>query len=129
MKKVIAVLLILFTACVFAQEYRDVAVGGEMLIRLRVGIRNLSLDERADRLDERLVKVLSLPRLRADDITLYQPKGKNPQIRVRGILLVEVTEEDATATKMSVKKLAEQWTETFKKKLPRLSAMPPQEAR
>lgn len=127
MRKLIAVLFMLVAACTFAQEYREIAVGGEKLIRLRVGIRDMSLDERADRLDERLVEVLSLRRLRADDIVLYHPKGKNPQIRVRGILLVEVTEEDAAATKMSLKKLAEQWTETFKKKLPRLSAMPPQE--
>jgi hypothetical protein len=128
MRKIMVVLVLMVVTCVFAQDHRDVAVGGEMLIRLRVGIGNLSLDERADRIDERIVRVLSLRNLRASDVVMKQ-KGDNYEIRVRGILLVVATPEDAEATKMNVKKLAEQWTNTFKKKLPLLNVQPTREGR
>jgi len=117
------VLTLMIVATAMAKEYRDIAVGGEMLIRLRVGIGDMSLDERASRLDERIVEILSLRNLKDSDIVMYH-KGDKYEIRVRGILLVVVTPEDADATKMSLKKLAEQWTNTLKKKLPRLTPQP-----
>lgn len=123
MKIIMVVLTLMIVATAMAKEYRDIAVGGEMLIRLRVGIGDMSLDERASRLDERIVEILSLRNLKDSDIVMYH-KGDKYEIRVRGTLLVVVTPEDADATKMSLKKLAEQWTNTFKKKLPRLNPQP-----
>lgn len=116
----------LLTAVVFAQGYVDITIGGKFIMRLRAGHGNLSVQERAKIVEERLTELLSA-HLREDEITLKEVrKDRQYEIHIRGRLLITVTPADAEAAKMSVKQLAEHWLKQLRATLPSLSAHPPQ---
>jgi hypothetical protein len=86
-----------------AQNYVDITIGGKFIMRLRAGYGNLTVQERARIVEERLVEALG-ERLREDQITLKEVrKDAQYEIYVRGRLLITVTQADADAAKMSVK--------------------------
>jgi hypothetical protein len=95
-------------------------------MRLRAGYGNLTVQERARIVEERLVEALG-ERLQGDQITLKEVrKDAQYEIHVRGRLLITVTQADADAAKMRVKQLAEHWLKQLRRTLPELSAQPPQ---
>jgi hypothetical protein len=104
----------------------DITIGGKFIMRLRAGHGNLTVQERARIVEERLVEALG-ERLREDQITLKEVrKDAQYEIYVRGRLLITVTQADADAAKMRVKQLAEHWLKQLRRTLPELSAQPPQ---
>lgn len=126
MRKLLCLMGVLLTIAAFAQNYVDISIGGKFIMRLRAGHGNLSVQERARIVEERLVEVLG-ERLREDQITLKKArKDAQYEIYVRGWLLITVTQADADAAKMSVKQLAEHWLKQLRRTLPELSAQPPQ---
>ncbi|CUU04763.1 hypothetical protein GBSOP10_103637 [Armatimonadetes bacterium GBS] len=126
MRKGLTVLGILIAVLAFAQNYVDITIGGQFIMRLRTGAGNLSLEERAQLVQERITENLGA-NLTADQITLKEVKKDHQyEIYLRGKLLITVTKADADAAKMSVKQLAEHWLKQLRETLPKLSASPPQ---
>lgn len=118
-------LFALTLSAVWAKEYIDITIGGKFIMRLRAGVGNLTLEERAQIIEERLVKLIG-ERLTEDQITLKEVrKDQQYEIHIRGQLLITVTPADAEAAKMSVKQLAEHWLKQLRENLPPLSAQPP----
>ncbi len=124
MKRWIATLICGGLMAVWAQNYIDIALGGEFILRLRTGSSGYSLEERARIVEERLVNVLGTP-LQPSDIRLKEVKpNAQYEIYVRQKLLLTVTPEDAKAAQMSIKQLAQHWLRALRTKLPELSAHP-----
>ncbi|MFN4034221.1 MAG: hypothetical protein ACK4ME_11515 [Fimbriimonadales bacterium] len=116
--------LLLLTA--FAQNYVDVSIGGKFIMRIRAGHGNLSMEQRAQIVQDRLVEVLG-ERLTAEMITLKEVrKDQQYEIYVHGRLLSTVTPADAEAARLSVKQLAEHWLKQLRRTLPEVSARSPQ---
>ncbi|GBC91403.1 MAG: hypothetical protein N2045_03620 [Fimbriimonadales bacterium] len=125
MRKGLTVLGILIAVLAFAQNYVDITIGGQFIMRLRTGAGNLSLEERAQLVEKRIAENLGA-NLTADQITLKEVKKDHQyEIYLRGKLLITVTKADADAAKMSVKQLAEHWLKQLRETLPKLSASPP----
>lgn len=126
MRKSFIVLGMLVASLAFAQNYVDISIGGQFIMRLRTGAGNLSLEERAQIVQQRITENLGA-NLTAEQITLKEvKKDLQYEIYLRGKLLITVTKADAEAAKMSVKQLAEHWLKQLRETLPRLSASPPQ---
>lgn len=126
MRKGFTILGMLLAVLAFAQNYVDISIGGQFIMRLRTGAGNLSLEERAQIVQQRITENLGA-NLTADQINLKEVKKDHQyEIYLRGKLLITVTEADAEAAKMSVKQLAEHWLKQLRATLPRLSASPPQ---
>ncbi|MFN3689732.1 MAG: hypothetical protein ACK4UU_02270 [Fimbriimonadales bacterium] len=108
-----------------AQSYVDISIGGKFIMRLRAGYGNLSVEQRARIIEERLSEHLGA-RLTEEQITLKEVrKDRQYEIYIRGRLLVTVTPADAEAARMGVKQLAEHWLKQLRETLPKLSARPP----
>ena len=126
MRKLLCLMGVLLTVAAFAQNYVDITIGSKFIMRLRAGHDNLTVQERARIVEERLVEVLG-ERLREEQITLKEVrKDAQYEIYVRGRLLITVTQADADAAKMRVKQIAEHWLKQLRRTLPELSAQPPQ---
>lgn len=126
MKRLMCLLGALLIVSAFAQSYVDISIGGKFIMRLRAGHGNLSVQERARIVEDRLVEVLGA-RLTEDMITLKEVrKDQQYEIYVRGRLLITVTPADAEAARMTVKQQADLWLKQLRRTLPELSARPPQ---
>lgn len=126
MKRLMCLLGALLIVSALAQNYVDISIGGKFIMRLRAGHGNLSVQERARIVEDRLVEVLGA-RLTEDMITLKEVrKDQQYEIYVRGRLLITVTPADAEAARMTVKQQAELWLKQLRRTLPELSARPPQ---
>jgi hypothetical protein len=126
MRKLLCFLGVVLAVGAFAQNYVDITIGGKFIMRLRAGYGNLTVQERARIVEERLVEALG-ERLQEDQITLKEVrKDAQYEIHVRGQLLITITQADADAAKMRVKQLAEHWLKQLRRTLPELSAQPPQ---
>lgn len=127
MRKTFLVMSVCVCAVALAQNYINIMIGGQFIFRLRTGVGNTSLQERARIVENRITTNLGV-RLTAEQITLKEvTKDHQYEIYLRGKLLVTVTKADAEAAKMSVKQLAEHWLKQLRETLPKLSAAPPQE--
>ena len=100
-----------------------VAVGGETILRIRTASAGLSIEQRADTLQERLVTILAAPDLRPSDITVA-PSGKDCKILVKGKLFVTATQTDASFNKTTTRQLANIWADHIRTVLPKVNAKP-----
>lgn len=126
-RKTFLIVSVLTCAVALAQNYIDITIGGQFIFRLRTGVGNTSLEERARIVENRITTNLGV-RLTAEQITLKEVKKDHQyEIYLRGKLLITVTRADAEAAKMSVKQLAEHRLKQLRETLPELSAAPPQE--
>jgi len=108
-----------------AQNYVDISIGGQFILRLRTGAGKYTLEERARIVEERLSANIGV-RLTPSDIVLKEvKKDRQYEIYSRDKLLLTVTPADAEAAKMSVRQLAQHGTKALREKLPTLSAHPP----
>ncbi len=101
-----------------------VAVGGETVLVLRAAVGNMSIRQRANAVQDRLVTILGAPKLGMADIVKVKLPDGEYKINVHHELLVTVTKEDAAVNKTSTSKLARIWTEKLRKVLPELNARP-----
>ncbi len=126
MKRLLCLLGAFLILTAFGQNYVDISIGGKFIMRLRAGHGNLSVQERARIVEDRLAELLGA-RLTEDMITLKEVrKDQQYEIYVRGRLLITVTLADAEAAKMTVKQQSELWLKQLRRTLPELSARPPQ---
>lgn len=98
-----------------------VAVGGEFLMRIRTRGSDPSVEARVDRINERLVPILSIQDLKEEDVRI-EPFGKTRyRITVRKRFLVDVFPEDGRANGVSTKQQAEIWAKRLRYILPRVN--------
>ncbi len=125
MKRLLCLVGAMLVAAAFAQNYVDISIGGKFIMRLRAGYGNMSVEERARIVEERLNEHLGA-RLTPEQIMLKEVrKDQQYEIYIRGRLLITVTPADAEAAKKGVKQLAEHWLKQLRQTLPPLSARPP----
>jgi|GEM_PF-938278 hypothetical protein len=101
-----------------------VAVGGETLLVLRAPVGNMSIRQRVNAVQDRLVTILGAPKLGMADIVKVKLPDGEYKIDVHHELLVTVTKEDAAANKTTTSKLAGIWLEKLRKVLPEINARP-----
>jgi len=101
-----------------------VAVGGEWILTVRVPAGGMSVKERADRITERLVTILSDPNIKPQDITAV-PLGKTEaKIMVKKELLITVDSETAKINQMDAMSLAKKWVSHLRKVIPQVNVKP-----
>ena len=110
---------------VLAQDPNEglVAVGGVEILRIRIPAPNMTIAERAAAVQDRLVTILSDPKLRPSDITTA-PSGKDYKLLVKGQLLVTATRRDAEFNKTNTRQLAEVWARHIRAVLPQVNVRP-----
>ncbi len=125
MKRLALLCGVLLLVGAFAQAYRDITVGGKFIFRLRAGTATMSLEQRAQMVEERLIEILGQP-VHPEQITLREVKKDHQyEIYVRGRLLVTVLPEDGRAENTTVSRVANRWLEQIRRNLPPVSANPP----
>lgn len=127
MKRLIVILaaaaLLALPACAQSPDISPlISVSGEPLFRIRAGAGGYTAEQRADQVRERLIPILSLPALMADDVVIRQSRpGQDAAIYVRGLLLVTVDRTLASANRSKPFALASHWAERLRDVLPRVS--------
>jgi hypothetical protein len=91
-------------------------LGGVWVLQFRVAAGGFSPEQRLERLQERVVQVLSREELRPEHVRVVPGRGgRSATITVGPVLFVTVTEADAAASRSTPVKLAEVWAENFRK--------------
>lgn len=126
----IAACIVGFAAPAFAQDPRDpedgkVAVGGEHILTVRFPTNTMSIRDRAEKIEERLVLILADPALKPSDIRAQLlPGGGSARIMVKERLLVTVDVQTARYNQMTPLALAQKWTEHLRIVLPKVNVKP-----
>lgn len=113
---ILAMVLALITGTGWAPAQADdcvIVIGGVQVLRIRAPYGGMSAKQRADQLRSRLVDIYAevghdKKPIQAGDVTLDLTPGR-PAIRVRGVLLLSITQDDAKANGMALEVLARQW--------------------
>ncbi|GAB4456454.1 MAG: hypothetical protein OHK0029_14400 [Armatimonadaceae bacterium] len=103
----------------------EIALGGEVIMRIRHNMGGYSAEERADAIRNRLVTILAMEDLKSDEVT-YRQVGfsDNYGIYVRDNLLVTVGPMMAQANNTNPEALAEMYTMKLREVLPQVVAQP-----
>jgi hypothetical protein len=97
-------------------DARRLTLGGVTVLQFRVASGGFTPEQRASKLQDRVVEILSHPELGPKDVRVVPGKGgHSATITVGPLLFVTVTEADARATRSTPEKLAATWTENFRK--------------
>lgn len=106
-----------------AQDDTAIDLGGEVVMRIRVGAGGYSPQERADAVRARLAPILGFADLKASDITVRQSRpGQTAGIYVRNSLLITVDRNLSQANGDTPEGLARIWAEKLRVVLPRVAA-------
>lgn len=118
-----AAVLLALPACAHSPDTSPlISISGEPLFRIRAGAGGYTAEQRADKVRERLIPILSLPNLQAADIAIRQSRaGQDASIYVRGLLLVTVDRTLASANRTKPFLLADHWANRLRAVLPRVS--------
>jgi hypothetical protein len=114
MRKWCFCLSFLSAALAWSQPEGYIGYGGSFLLQLRVPAGWTSVDQRVEQFEVRLRPVLGDWSLKPEHIWCRQIDEKVFGIYAKNILLITATEEDARATGMSLRGLAEHWTQTLR---------------
>lgn len=88
----------------------DISVGGVWVCRLARGAAGLTLEQRVERINQRIVDVLSLPELTRRQIAVeVRAVGDSAAIVAADISIMMVTPADAAGTGVPVYEVANQW--------------------
>lgn len=102
-------------------------LGGEVIMRIRVGAGGYTPEQRADAVRGRLAPILGFSGLKASDVTVRQSRpGQTAGIYVRNSLLITVDRNLAAANGDTPEGLARVWAEKLRVVLPRVAAHPAQ---
>ena len=97
----------------------DLNLGGQTILTLHTSVGNLTPKERIDVIEQRLVRILGIPRITPDDVAVYTPTGKPPVIYAVGRKLITVdaatAREEAAAPPLDVATI---WAKRFQQILP-----------
>jgi hypothetical protein len=106
----------------------DVAIGGNVVLRLRSSAGGMSPQQRADRITERLAFLCGIPDLQPSDVVVYAPAHLQPVIYVSGRKLITVDSSTAAATGIgSPEETAEVWAKRLQVVLPEVDVRLPGE--
>lgn len=119
----IAGCMLWFIVCIPAKAQNEgvVAVGGEWILTVRTPAGGMSVKERADRITERLVTILSDPSIKPQDITAVPLGRTEAKIMVKKELLVTVDSETARINQMDAMALAMKWVRHLRKVIPQVN--------
>ncbi|MCC6443591.1 MAG: hypothetical protein IT210_09085 [Armatimonadetes bacterium] len=95
----------------------DVTVGGDLLFRVRVPSGGLTIQERVDRINERLVKVLGDPQVKPGDIKVHRA-SPDLGLFIRNQMIVTLDENNARANGTTRKALGQDWMRRMKRLAP-----------
>lgn len=95
----------------------DIELGGETVMRLRVGAGSLSVGQRGDIVQLRLNRILEYQNITSADVTV-RPTKFGPAIYVRQTLLLTVDKATADAAKTAQIDLAQIWARRLGRVLP-----------
>ncbi len=117
--------MLLWPEKVWAQDPNEglVAVGGEEILRIRFPAAGLTVRQRAEAIQERLVPILADPGLQPADIYAV-PVGRDYVIRVKGRLLVTVTPDVARFNGTTTRHLSDIWVRHLRAVLPQVNVKP-----
>lgn len=102
----------------------EIVLGNEVIMRLRVPAGGLDLQKRGDLVQERVNEVLAITDLTENDVSVLQLK-EGPTIYVRGIKLITVDKETATANERSPDALARMWARKLARVFPEVNVRLP----
>ena len=120
--------VILLAGSARAVDDTVIVIGNEQVLRIRADSGGFTAAQRADALRKRLLEIYqALGRdnrpLQAEDVTLDATPGR-PAIRVRGMLLLSVTAEDAAVNGSSLEDLSRLWHKRLREALVRSAPLP-----
>jgi hypothetical protein len=96
-------------------DARRLTLGGITVLQFRVASGGFTPEQRASKLQDRVVDILSHPELQPKDVHEVPGKGgHSATVMVGPLLLVTVTQADAQATQSTPEKLAMTWAENFR---------------
>jgi hypothetical protein len=95
----------------------DISLGGRVVMRLRVGSGGLSVQERANKVYDRLTRILSIEELMPEDVRV-RPNRYGPTIFVRDEKLLTVDEATAQASGTTPDALAQAWARNLAEIIP-----------
>ena len=105
-----------------AQDTADVSVAGQVVLRFRAAEGGYTPEQRADIIRTRLIPILSMPNLKADDIRVRsETRGNQATIWVRDEMLVTVGWNLARANQTTPLALAGVWSDRLREALPEAS--------
>lgn len=105
-------------------EEGKVAVGGKTILTIRTPAEGMTVAERADAIQNRLVLILADPHLQPSDI-IAVPMGKNAaKIMVKNRLLVTVDMQTAKINQAKPLALAQTWVAHLREVLPKVNQQP-----
>lgn len=111
-----------------ALEPGEVALGGEIIIRLRVPAGGLTIQQRGDLVQDRINELVAITDLNENDVTVL-PLREGPTIFVRGRKFLTVDKATAEASGRKPDALARAWARRLAGVLPevnvRLPGTPP----
>ena len=103
----------------------EIALAGQIVMRLRVGAGRLTLEERAALVQQRLIEVLSVPKLKPSDVSV-RPSRYGPTIYVREQKLLTIDAPTALAANMKPDQLATAWAARLAQILPEVNIRLPE---
>jgi len=106
----------------------DIAIGGEVLLRLRAAAGGRSPEDRAADITDRLTRLVAVPDLTPADVTVFTPWNRPPVIYVLGRKLITV--DTATAKASGIGKpmeVAVKWAKRLQQILPLVDYRRPNE--
>jgi hypothetical protein len=109
-------------AAIAPEDTADIALGGEVVMRLRGTLGGYTAQQRAGEVTQRLTPILSQPNLQPDDVQVRQlPGSSDAAIYVRDRLLVTIGWRDARANSTTPYLLAQQYVQTLRRVLPEVA--------
>jgi len=97
----------------------DIAIGGEVILRLRAAAGGKSPADRAADITDRLTRLVAVPDLTPADVTVFTPWNRSPVIYVLGRKLITVDKETAKASGIGTPMdVAVKWAKRLQQILP-----------
>ena len=102
----------------------EVAIGGKTILTIRVASEGMSIKERAEAVQNRLITILADPDLKPADIVAV-PLGRTAaKITVKNQLLVTIDPQTARINQAKPLALAQIWVDHLRRVLPRVNVKP-----
>ncbi len=98
----------------------DVVQGSVFIMRINVPLGKLTVEKRAEIVQQRLIPIISIPHL-TSSMVHEKKDGHDIAIYVGKHLLITCTPADGKANGVSAKKQADMWVASLKKTLPELT--------
>jgi len=110
------------TSVATPEDTADIALGGEVVMRLRGTLGGYTAQQRAGEVTQRLTPILSLPDLQSDDVQVRQlPGTSDAAIYVRDRLLVTLGGMDGRVNNTTPYLLAQRYAQTLRRVLPEVA--------